>query len=160
MAAVEAALLFPTLISMLVSMVDIGNGLLSNQKVIAAAQITADLVTREANPTEAQREEAILAGQVTMAPYTLDTYEYTVTSYEFDEQGDPQIVWQDTSGVGVPDGFEAGLEDLGGPGEGVVAVLVTYTYQPFFTGFIIGPIDMQEVAYLRGRKSAIVGLPL
>jgi hypothetical protein len=60
----------------------------------------------------------------------------------------------------LPDGFTNGLENLGGPGEGVVAVVVNYIYQPFFTGFVIGPIDMQEVAYLRGRKSAIVGLPL
>jgi len=50
-AAIESALMFPTLIMMLVSMVDIGNGILANQKLIAASQITADLITREANPT-------------------------------------------------------------------------------------------------------------
>lgn len=158
-AAIEAALIFPTLVMMLVSMVDIGHGLLSNQKVITAAQVTADLITRESNPSLEDRANAILAGQLVVKPYSLDTYEYSVVSYEFDASGDPEVVWQETSGVGISDAAIANLSDLGGPGEGVVAVEIYYTYQPFFTGFVIGPINMREVAYLRGRQSPVVGLP-
>jgi Flp pilus assembly protein TadG len=159
MAAVEAALLFPTLITMLVSMVDIGNGLLSNQKLISAAQTTADLITRESNPSYEQRDEAILAGQISMWPYSVDTYEYNMTSFEFDDDGSAEIVWEESSGLSMDGDITADLDDLGSPGEGVVVVVTRYVYQPFFTGFIIGPIEMQEVAYLRGRKSPVVGLP-
>lgn len=159
-AALEAALMFPTLIMMLVSMVDIGNGLLSNQKLITAAQITADLITREANPSLEQRGDAITAGQLAMSPYPLNSYEYNITSFQFDPSGDPDIVWQETSGLSLDSDFVSGLDDLGNAGEGVVAVVVEYVYQPFFTGFVLGPIHMREVAYLRGRKSAVVGLPL
>lgn len=159
-AAIEAALMFPTLVMMLVSMVDIGNGLMANQKLIAAAQITADLVTRESNPTLVDRDDAILAGKLAMSPYQLESYAYNVVSIEFDNAGSPDIVWEESDGVGVPDDLVMDTTDLGGPGEGVVMVRVLYTYTPFFTGFVIGEIEMQEVAYLRGRKSAVVGNPV
>lgn len=159
-AAIESALLFPTLIVMLVSMVDIGNGLLSNQKLINAAQITADLITRESNPTLTDRTDAIQAGVLAMNPYDTTSYGYAITSYQFDPVGDPDVVWQESSGVVVESDDIAGLSDLGNPGEGVLMVKVEYTYEPFFTGFIIGPIEMQEIAYLRGRKSPVVGNPL
>lgn len=158
-AAVEAALIFPTLVVMMISLVDLGNGLMANQRLINAAQTTADLITRLPNPSLNDRQNAILAGQIAMSPYPLDTYEYAIVSYEFDNNGDPDIVWQETSGAGLPANLSAGLDDLGGAGDGVVVVRVTYTYQPFFTGFIIGPINMAEVAYLRGRQSAVVGEP-
>lgn len=159
-AAVEAALMFPTLIMMLVSMVDIGNGLLANQKLIAAAQITVDLVTREANPSMAQRSEAITAGQIAMSPYPLSEYGYLITSIRFDSSGDAEVVWQESSGLAVDQDLVNDTSDLGDPGEGVVMVVVDYTYHPFFTGFVVGDLHMQEVAYARGRKSAVVGEPL
>ena len=159
-AAVEAALMFPTLVVMMVSLVDIGNGLLSNQHLINAAQTTADLVTRSANPSLEDRQNAILAGQVVMSPYPTNTYEYAIASYQFDNAGNADLVWQESSGGSLPSGMSGGLDGLGGPGEGVVVVRVSYTYEPFFTGFIIGPIEMSEVAYLRGRQSAVVGNPL
>lgn len=158
-AAIEAALIFPTLIVMMVSLVDIGNGLMANQRLINAAQTTADLITRLPNPTLDDRQNAILAGQIAMSPYSLDTYEYAIASYEFDDAANADLVWQETSGAALPGNMSDGLEDLGGPGDGVVVVRVTYTYEPFFTGFIIGPINMAEVAYLRGRQSAVVGPP-
>ncbi len=158
-AAIEAALIFPTLVVMMVSLVDLGNGLMSNQKLINAAQTTADLITRLPNPSLVDRQNAILAGQVSMNPYSLDTYEYAIASYEFDDSGNPDVVWEETSGTSLPDSMSNGLSELGSPGEGVVVVRVTYTYEPFFTGFIIGPINMEEISYLRGRQSAVVGLP-
>ena len=48
-------------------------------------------------------------------------------------------------------------EDLGENGDGVIVVSVVYEYVPFFTNFIVDEIDMTETAFLRGRKSAILG---
>ncbi len=161
LAAVEAALLFPALLVILVSTVDIGNAFVSNQKVITAAQTTADLITREENPTLDERADAIKAGQLAMSPYSLTTYEYIVVSYRFANNGSPEVVWQESSGgTEIDADMTNGLTDLGGPGEGVVVVKIEYVYTPFFTGFVIGDIPMKEVAYLRGRKSPIVGNPL
>lgn len=160
-AAVEAAMMFPTLVMMLVSMVDIGNGIVANQKLVTAAETTADLITREANPTLDQRADAITAGKMAMSPFSLSTYEYNVASIAFDNTGSPDIVWEDSSTSSVmPQSIVNNTTDLGNAGEGVVVVMTSYTYEPFFTGFLIGPIHMQEEAYMRGRKSAVVGLPL
>jgi Flp pilus assembly protein TadG len=161
-AAVESALLFPILITMLVSMIDIGNALLVNQKLISASQMTADLITRLKNPTLQQRDDAIKAGVLAMNPFpTGAAYKYEIISVEFDETGNPDVVWREAS-----DGLDPSLDlvesttGLGNDGEGVVAVRVTYEYKPFFTSFVIQDIDMQEIAYMRGRKSPVVGLPL
>lgn len=158
--ALESALMFPVLITMLVSMVDIGNAYLANQKLISAAQTMGDLVTREANPTLEQRAEAVRAGQSAMSPYSLDTFLYNISSYQFAAAGAPSLVWEESNGLDIEASTTNDLDDLGSAGEGVVAVRVTYQYQPFFTGFIIGPIDMEEFAFLRGRRSAVVGAPL
>jgi Flp pilus assembly protein TadG len=159
-AAIEAALLFPTLIMMLVSMIDIGNGLLANQKLIASTQATADLITRLANPSLQERDDAILAGQLALSPFMNETYAYYVGSYKFDSNNDPEVIWEESSNLNLDQNLISNVSDLGSPGEGFVIVNVQYTYRPFFTGFVIGDIAMSETAYMRGRKAAVVGLPV
>jgi Flp pilus assembly protein TadG len=160
LAAVEAALLLPTLIVMGVSIVDIGNAFLVNQKLIAATQGMADLITRETNPSLEQRAQAITSASQAIRPYPTDTFEYNITSFEFDAGGVADTVWEETSGISLTGSMTSNLSELGGPGEGVVAVRTTYTYRPFFTGFVIGEIPMEEHAFLRGRRSPVVGEPL
>lgn len=161
-AALEAALLFPILITMMVSMIDIGNGLLANQKLISASQMTADLITREKNPTLQQRDDAIKAGILGMKPFpTGVAYKYEIISVEFDAGGNPDVIWREASdGLDADQNLVDSTVGLGNEGEGVVAVRVTYEYKPFFTNFILQDITMQEISYMRGRKSPVVGLPL
>lgn len=161
-AALEAALLFPLLITMLVSMIDIGNGLLVNQKLISASQMTADLVTRMKNPTLQERDDAIKAGILAMTPFPTGlAYKYEVVSIEFDVAGNPDVLWRDASeGASASQELVDSTIGLGNGGEGVVVVRVTYDYKPFFTNFIVHDFTMQEVSYMRGRKSPVVGLPL
>ena len=45
-AAVETAILFPVLISMLMAVYDLGQGVVVNQKTISASQIIGDLIAR------------------------------------------------------------------------------------------------------------------
>jgi Flp pilus assembly protein TadG len=45
-ATVEAALVFPILLTLLLGTFDMGNGILANQKTIRASQIVADLMSR------------------------------------------------------------------------------------------------------------------
>lgn len=158
--AIEVGLIFPILITMLVSIIDAGNAFLCNQKLINAAHTMADLITREANPTYEQRDDAVIAAQEAIKPFSLDTFEYNVTSFQFVPSGSPVVIWEQSNGLTIGPSIVSGLSDLGAAGEGVVVVRVAYIYRPFFTGFAIGEIEMDEYAYMRGRRSAVVGAPL
>ena len=63
-AAIETAILFPILISLLMGCYDIGRGLNVNQKTIAAAQIIGDLVARDRSVTMSSLQDIVEAGRL------------------------------------------------------------------------------------------------
>ena len=54
-----------------------------------------------------------------------------------------------------PDLYEI-VAGMGLPYEGAVAVRVSYEYEPTFGSFILDTINMEEIAYARGRKTAVI----
>ena len=155
-AAVESALVFPILLMLLLGTFDMGNGILSNQKVIRASQVTGDLVTRERTVTSSSLEEAIDGGELAMQPMPTGSYGVDIVSVSFDDDGDPSIVWRETRNMPATPDILDRVASLAVPNEGVMVVVVDYTFRPLFSGFVIGDISMQEIAFTRGRKSAVV----
>ena len=156
MAAVEAALIFPVLLVMLLGTWDMGYGILAAQKTIRAAQVTADLVARNRNVDETIMDEAVEGGRLAMTPFSTSTYSVDIQSIAFDNNGDAIQLWCDTRG-GAPNGNALNnLGDLAIPGEGVIIVTVNYQYQPHFAGFVIDTLNFQEVAFSRGRLTSTV----
>jgi Flp pilus assembly protein TadG len=154
--AMEFALLFPLLFSLLASIYDLGQGIVLNQKVNTASQVIGDLVTRFEVVDTTILADVINAGELSLYPYSLNSFRYNVTSVEFDEDGDPFVIWEYTDGGGLDAGVINTATGLGDEGEGVVIVSVNYVYEPLFTNFAINDITMTERAYLRGRKSMTV----
>lgn len=154
--AIETALLFPVLFSMLMAIYDLGQGVVINQKTVAASQIMADLVSRNEVVDVALIDDITISGQMALAPYSTVPFGYDVASVEFDEDGDPIILWRAIDNMNANQAAIDSTVGLGAEGEGVVAVSVVYAYEPFFTNFIVNSFDMREVAFLRGRKSATV----
>jgi Flp pilus assembly protein TadG len=155
-AAVEAALVFPILLMMLLGTFDMGNAILSNQKVIRASQVTADLVTRERSVNATMLEEAITGGELALAPEDISTYGVDIISVSFDNEGDSAIVWRETRNMAADPDVLDRVEELAEPNSGVVIVIVQYTFEPIFGDFVFNDIGMEEVAFARGRKSAVV----
>lgn len=152
----EVAIFFPILISLLMGVYDIGQGIVVNQKTIAASQVIADLITRNEVVNEDLILDVVTAGELSLEPYPTATFGYDVTSVEFDEDGDPVILWRVTDNMAEDDDAVDSTTGLGDEGEGVVVVSVVYQYVPYFSNFVVGTIDMNERAFLRGRKSATV----
>lgn len=158
-AAVEAALVFPILLTLLVGTFDMGRGILSNQKVIRASQVTADLLTRARDVSLADIDEAVNAGELALMPFPTDGYGVEVISIRFDDDANPEIVWRELRGDISADGnILNNVMSLAAPNEGVLVVNVEYDFQPVFAGFVVDKISMRETAFARGRKSAVVGL--
>lgn len=155
-AAIETVILFPVLLSLLMGCYDIGRGINVNQKTIAAAQIIGDLVARDRSVTAASIQEIVEAGRLAFDPYPSDTFGYDIVSVQFDEDGEPEVLWRVTQNAQANDAAVESSTALGGPGEGVVIVTAVYNYEPYFVSFAVDEISMQEVAFLRGRRSAVV----
>ena len=155
-AAAESALIFPVLLTMLLGTFDMGYGILAAQKTIRAAQVTADLITRHRSVTDQDIDEAIEGGRLSMTPYGTETYGVDIMSLEFDEDSNVISLWCETRNSEPSSQAIDNVTPLASPNEGIVVVTVRYDYIPTFSGFIFDQIQMQEMAYSRGRLTATV----
>ncbi len=154
--ALETAILFPVLFSMLMAIYDLGQGVVINQKTVTASQVIGDLVSRYEFVDTALVDDIVKGGRLALDPYDKTAFGYDVVSVVFDEDGDPEVLWRFTDNMDENEGAVDDSVGLGSEGEGVVIVSVVYAYEPFFTDFVVGQFDMTEVSYLRGRKSVTV----
>jgi len=156
-AAIEAAYIFPLLLTMIMGVHDLGRGVVINQKVSSASQIMGDLLARYETVDVSLIQDIVRAGELAIAPYPIDSsFGYDVASVAFDEDENPETLWRYTSNMATSDDPINDTVGLGGEGEGVVVVSVTYEYQPFFSNFIVNDYVMSERAFLKGRKSLTV----
>lgn len=160
-AASEFVLIFPVLFFMLIGIWDLGNGILTGQKLIAASQMVADLVSRNKNMTDDQLAETYIAGQLAMEPYDGSKLVIYIMSISYDDDG-PTEVWHKLYPASAPEDPDVlttmldkakGLAPSGG---GTLAVNALYRYTPDFGQYVVGTIDMDEMAFSRGRRSSIV----
>jgi len=156
LAATEAALLFPILFAFIMGVFDLGQGITLNQKTVTASQVIGDLITRNETVDTDMINDIVKAGELALAPYPLADFGYDIISVEFDEDGDPFVLWRTTENMDEDDAPLEDTIDLGGPGEGVVIVNITNRYVPYFSRFVVDEIKMEEIAFLRGRRSATV----
>lgn len=155
-AAMEAAFVFPILITLLLGTLDMGRGIMSNQKTIKASQVVADLVTRHISIEQNDIDEAIQAGTLSLMPYSTANLSFDVISFRFLPDGTPEIVWRETRNMTPLADADARVLPIADPGRGVVLVVARYTYEPIFSDFVVGDIQMQELAFARGRRSEVV----
>lgn len=156
LAATEAALIFPVLLTILLGVFDVGNAILADQKTIRASQVTADLVTRLREVSGSDVEEAIKAGQLALMPFQGSDYGVDIVSIRFDENANAEIVWRETRNMSPIDTVLSDVSALAAPNDGVVVVSSQYDFEPTFAGFVMNSVMMQEVAFARGRLSAVV----
>ncbi len=155
-AAVEAAMIFPIMLTLFMGVYDAGFAVLANQKAIRASQVVADLITRQNIVDAGDVSEAIEAGRLAFEPLDNSSYGVDIVSVRFDEDANSEIVWRETQNMTpIPDALER-VAALADEDEGVVMVSVQYQYVPKFAGFVMESFEMMEVAFSRGRSSPVV----
>lgn len=155
-AAIEFTIIFPLMMTLFLGVYDMGNGIMANQKAIAASQTIADLVTRNKQINNALLQDILESGYLTMAPFETDEMGIDIISVSYDEGDLPQQEWRKTFNMTPDPDVLDNAENLGEEGDGVVMVTVTYTYHPPFSHMFIGDIEMEEISVARGRKTPVV----
>ncbi len=155
-AAIEAAMVFPILLTLMLGTFDLGNGILANQKTIRASQVTADLLARNGAVTDAMIADAIKAGQLAFEPLSAASYGVDIVSIRFDADAVASIEWRETQNMTAMSDVLERVADIAEANDGVLVVGVRYDFEPVFAGFVVDNIPMYEIAFARGRKGAVV----
>jgi Flp pilus assembly protein TadG len=155
-ALTESVILFPVMISLLMGCYDLGQGISVNQKTIGASQIIADLTARYRSVDMDMMNDIIRAGELAVEPYSTLPFGYDIVSVQFDEDGQPEVLWRITQNMDENDDAVQSTQGLGEEGDGVIVVTTSYNFTPYFTNFVVDEINMNEVAFLHGRRSSTV----
>lgn len=155
-AFIETVILFPVLVSLLMGVYDLGQGIVVNQKTMSASQILGDLITRNEAVDMDLITDIVNAGELALEPYSTDSFGYDIASVQFDEDGDPVVLWRVTENMEPNEGAVDSTVGLGTEGQGIVVVSTSYTYVPYFANFVVDQINMSEVAFLRARTASVV----
>jgi Flp pilus assembly protein TadG len=156
-AAVEAGILFPIMITLLLGMIDMGALLVANMKVTNASQTVSDLLGREISTNTAAINDAIVAGRLSLAPYSTASYGVDIVGIQYVGQNlTPTVRWRETSNMEPNDNVIQRSAGMGLEGEGVIAVTVQYTFQPSFYTFLVSDLLVSEESFVRGRKGNFV----
>ncbi len=155
-AMVEAVMLFPPMITLLLGVFDIGNGIILSQKTITASQVAADLVSRNKTMNDANLTDIIEGSKLAFEPYTSTDYGVDIVSIQFDSNQNPVVLWRRTENMQPNISAVDSVKGLSQSGEGMIIVTVGYKYVPQFAKFFTGDLNFSEVAFARGRRSATV----
>lgn len=155
-AVMEAAMLLPVMMVLLMGVYDLGNGITLSARTVSSSQIAADLVSRNRAVDSVEVEDIIQGAKLAFEPYAPTGFGIDVASIRFDVDGNPEILWRETRDMLPNDQAVASVAGLAEEGEGMIIVTVRYSYQPMFSKFFTGPLDFSEVAFARGRRSPTV----
>ena len=156
--AIEVGLLIPVMLTLLLGVVDVGNYICADQKLIDANHMVADLLTRNPTIATSDLQDAFTAGQLTMGPYDAATFGIDVVGVQF-EGGptQPQIQWRYTNNAVTNGDVPTDTNNLGNDQDGVIVVTATYTYVPFLIGGLANlSYNLKEVAIARGRNGLYI----
>lgn len=159
-ALVEAALVFPILISLFLGISEFSEALTVSRRVEAAAGTSADLVARLRTVTSDDLTQIKPMIDEMLRPYQTATLGLVITSVVADADNETTVAWSHAEGAGVsaraegsPVALPAGLTE---PDTSVILAEVRYGFRSTLATLIVGEMPMEAEAYLRPRLAARV----
>jgi Flp pilus assembly protein TadG len=172
-AAMEFALIVPIMIGLYFMLSETANGLRASRKVTMVSRVMADLASRPATLTDADRNDMFASAGPILAPFSATTGSFRVSSIRFDADGKGFVDWSEVQGSGVGPKFtrctptevrpsQPGLPvitvpaGLKIPNTSVILAEAQVKYQPVVGYNITGVIDLSDKLYMRPRASDFV----
>jgi Flp pilus assembly protein TadG len=157
-ALVEAALVFPLLLSLFLGISEFSEALTVNRRVEAAAGTSADLVARLKTVTTEDLEQIKPMIDAMLQPYPTATLSLVISSVVADADNETTVAWSHAEGAGVSAraagsvvALPAGLTE---PNSSVILAEVRYGFRSTLTTLIVGELPMAAEAYVRPRLAA------
>ena len=158
-AAVEFALLLPILALLYFGIVELTQGLMTQQRAQHVAATVGDLVSQSSSITSADVTDVFNVGDTVMYPYPTTSLKMRVSSLTADVHGAVTVVWSQAQGMSARSkgSSVSGLPaNVIAPGESIVMSESQYTYTSVFGQIMPTPVVFNEKAYLHPRLSTAV----
>lgn len=159
-ALVEAALVFPMLISVFLGVSEFSQAFTVKRRLEAAANTAADLVARTQSVATADLTGIKAMIDEMLKPYPTTTLGLTISSVVADQDNATRVAWsyaQGSGGAARTPGASVSLPpDLTEPNSSIVFAEVNYTFRSTLTYMIVGDLFFTAEAYLQPRASAQV----
>ena len=172
-AAMEFALIVPIMVGLYFMLSETANGLRASRKVTMVSRVMADLASRPATLTDADRADMFASADPILSPFSSTTGSFRVSSIRFDATGKGYVDWSEVQGVGIgpkltrctptevrplqpsltPISVPAGLKI---PNTSVILAEAQVKYTPIVGWNITGVIDLNDKLYMRPRASEFV----
>ena len=158
-AAVEFALLLPILMLLYFGVVELTQGIMTQQRTNHVAATVGDLVSQSPTLTSADVTDIFSVGHEAMYPYPTTTLKLRVSSLIDDAKGNVTVVWSQASGMSaLTKGANVGglPVNVVAPGESVIMSESQDTYTSVFGQIVPKPVVFKQKAFLHPRLSAAV----
>jgi Flp pilus assembly protein TadG len=158
-AAVEFALLAPILLLLYFGVVELTQGLMTQERAAHTASTIGDLTAQSTTIDQAEITDIFAMGNTIMYPYPTTSLEMRLSSLVADAKGNVTVAWSEGQGMTA---LAKGSSVSGLPSnvinanESVVMAETKYTYTSVFGQIMPTPVIFNEKYYLRPRASTSV----
>lgn len=157
-AAIEFGLIAPFMIALWLGSIELSQGVSADRKVSHAASALADLVTQQTNLTGGAMDDIMDATQAIIAPFDPDNLTIQVAGVEIDGDGATEVMWSEARNGTAP--ATGGTYEIPNalliPNSFLVVANLSYTHTPAVSHVINGSIELEDVFYLRPRRSETI----
>jgi len=159
-AAVEFALLLPILVAFYFGVVELTQGLMTQERAAHVASTVGDLISQNSSVTTAEVTDVFSVGNTVMYPYPTTSLEMRVSSLSADAKGNVTVVWSQAAGgltKLAANSTVAGLPtNVITANETVIMSESQYTYTSVFGQILPTPIVFKQTSYEHPRLSSSV----
>ncbi len=161
MVAVEFALIIPVMLTMYFGTVETTNALTAARRVTNVTQTAADLTAQVAAVSTDDLDDIYAVSAAILAPFPTNVIKMTITSVVANASNatNTKVAWSKAYGGATARSTNSSVTlptGLTTAGSSIIMVEVSYAYTSPIGSFITGPIVMNEVAYLKPRRSTEV----
>jgi Flp pilus assembly protein TadG len=158
LSAVEFALLFPVMMTLLLGSVEASQGIATDRKVELTAHTLADLASQYTAITNTDMTNILNAGSAIIAPYAAANLKEVVSEIAIDSQGNATVVWSATlNGTALTVGQTINVPStLATPNSYLILAQVHYSYSPTYGYVLTGNLTLSDQSYMRPRESASI----
>ena len=157
---VEAALVFPILVGLLLGVSEFSEAFTASRRVAAAAHTAADLVARSASVTAADLNGIKAMVDETVKPFPATDLGVVITSVVTDKDNVATVAWSEALGTGVSAyGTGAAINVPAGltfPKGSLILAETKYLFKSTLSTLIAGSVPLQAKAYQVPRYSSQV----
>lgn len=153
-AAVEFALIAPTMILMYCGLTELSQAIIAERKASHVASAVGDLVAQTDTVSTGDLSDIFAIGATIMSPYPTSTLQERVTSITANAAGTPKVIWSRGSGMSaLTTGATVTLPLTLAAGDSIVMSEVKYQYTSVMKTVMPSATNYSEVFYLRPRRS-------